>query len=233
VAAITRQMPPTTGDTALDASDSELMRRTSAGDRDAFATLYQRHHAAVYRFARLMTGSGAVAEDVVQEVFLVLMRNASRYDASRATLSTYLYGVARHHTRRRLSRERRFVALADDGPADGHVMAEQTAEFERRQDLQRMRRAIVSLPSRYREVLVLCDLHDVSYADAAASIGCALGTVRSRLHRARLLLGEKMRRSEVRHSSTAQAVKECRQGVPVDHKERRQGVPVDRARCAI
>src|SRR5687767_16011560 len=123
-------MPAMAGAGIFEPSDLDLIRRTAAGDREAFAALYRRHHAAVYRFARLMTGSGAVAEDVVQEVFLVLMRNASRYDASRATLSTYLYGVARHHTRRRLSRERRFVALADDGPADGHVMAEQTAEFE-------------------------------------------------------------------------------------------------------
>jgi hypothetical protein len=87
---------------AASSSDIDLMRRTTAGDRDAFATLYQTHHATVYRFARLMTGSTAIAEDIVQEVFLALMRDASRYDPARASLTTYLYGSARHHTRRRL-----------------------------------------------------------------------------------------------------------------------------------
>jgi RNA polymerase sigma-70 factor (ECF subfamily) len=208
--AITRQMAATAGTGTLEPSDLDLMRRTAAGDRDAFAALYRRHHAAVYRFARLMTGSGALAEDVVQEVFLVLMRNAARYDAGRSSLSTYLYGVARHQTRRRLSRERRFVAFDDEAVERTSVARyEPSAELERQDDLQRLRCAILSLPSRYREVLVLCDLHDVSYADAAATIGCALGTVRSRLHRARQLLGEKMRRSAFHDSPAARAAVRC------------------------
>ena len=89
------------------------MRRTAAGDRDAFEALYRMHHATVYRFARLMTGSTTTAEDIVQEVFLALMRDASRYDPARASLTTYLYGSARHHTRRRLLRDRLLVRLED------------------------------------------------------------------------------------------------------------------------
>jgi RNA polymerase sigma-70 factor (ECF subfamily) len=171
------------------------MRRTADGDRAAFEVLYRRHHGAVYRFARVMTGSAALAEDVVQEVFLVLMRNARHYDAARATLSTYLYGVARRQTRRRLARERRFVRLEEDERMQPLVAVAPPDEIERRDELLQLRRAIVSLPSRYREVLVLCDLHDISYAQAAATVGCAVGTVRSRLHRARLLLGDKLRRA--------------------------------------
>jgi RNA polymerase sigma-70 factor, ECF subfamily len=163
----------------------------------------------VYRFARLMTGSGALADDVVQEVFLVLMRNASRYDASRSTLSTYLYGVARYQTRRRLSRERRFVRFEQEMETGHGTVDEPSIEFERRHDLHCLRAAILSLPSRYREVLVLCDLHDVSYADAAATLGCALGTVRSRLHRARQLLGEKVRRSATRNSTAVPTGMRC------------------------
>src|SRR5262245_5161237 len=90
-------------------SDSDLMRRAAHGDRDAFTQLYRRHHGMVYRFARLMTGSTAAAEDIVQDVFLVVMRDAGRYDPARAALATYLYGVARHQTRRRIERERQFV----------------------------------------------------------------------------------------------------------------------------
>jgi len=171
------------------------MRRAAAGDRDAFETLYRTHHATVYRFARLMTGSTTIAEDIVQEVFLALMRDASRYDPARASLTTYLYGSARHHTRRRLLRDRLLVRLDDQAdlclPASSVTAAD---ELIKQRDVQQLRRAIVRLPARYREVIVLCDLQDVSYADAAQALGCAIGTIRSRLHRARHLLADKLQR---------------------------------------
>lgn len=178
-------------------SDVDLVRRAAEGDRDAFATLYRRHQASVYRFARLMTGSSQMAEDVVQDVFLAFMRRASRYDAARASLTSYLYGSARHHTRRRLLRDRLFVAsngksLDACEPTDGGQIA---GELVRACEVRELRGAILTLPARYREVIVLCDLQDVSYAETASAIGCALGTVRSRLHRARQLLAQKMRRS--------------------------------------
>ena len=176
--------------------DSDLMRRIALGDRDAFTMLYRRHHGMVYRFARLMTGSTTAAEDIVQDVFLVVMRDAGRYDPARAALASYLYGVARHQTRRRLERERQFVAFDAAGADTNHHAADDdpTTALERREELQRLRRAIVSLPRRYREVIVLCDLQDVSYGDASTALGCAIGTIRSRLHRARHLLTQKMGR---------------------------------------
>ena len=179
-------------------TDADLMRRTAAGDRDAFAAVYRRHHASIFRFARLMTGSNSVAEDVVQEVFLVLMRDSSRYAPERAMLSTYLFGIARHYTRRRLARERRFVGLNDsdcNGPKEPAVPGSIADDVIRECELKRLRRAVLALPSRYREAIVLCDLQDVSYAEAAATLGCAIGTIRSRLHRARQLLANKLQRS--------------------------------------
>ena len=180
---------------ASSASDVDLMRRAAGGDRDAFETLYRTHQTTVYRFARLMTGSTTAAEDIVQEVFLALMRDASRYDPARASLTTYLYGSARHHTRRRLLRDRFFVRLDDAAdlwvPVSSATVAD---ELIKEREMQRLRLAIVRLPARYREVIVLCDLQDVSYADAAQALGCALGTVRSRLHRARHLLADKLQR---------------------------------------
>jgi len=188
-------------------SDQALIQRTAAGDREAFATLYRRHQGAVYRFARLMTGSAATAEDVVQEVFLALMKDAARYDAGRAALTTYLFGMARRVTRRRLLRERRFVEInVSDGALDRAPNASEA--LERWDRLQRLRDAILSLPSRYREVVVLCDLEGVTYETAAASIGCAIGTIRSRLHRARQLLGTKLRRADGRCTGT-RAVMRC------------------------
>jgi RNA polymerase sigma-70 factor (ECF subfamily) len=188
-------MSPAAAD--AEPTDAELMRRAAAGDREAFAAIYRRHHASIFRFARLMTGSNAIAEDVVQEVFLALMRHGSRYAPERAQLSTYLFGIARHHTRRRLARERRFVGFADDDcrgsrepAASGNVADDVILDCE----LQRLRRAIVTLPSRYRETVILCDLQDLPYAEAAATLGCAIGTIRSRLHRGRQLLADKMQR---------------------------------------
>lgn len=190
-------------------SDRALIERTAAGDREAFAMLFRRHQGAVYRFARLMTGSSPAAEDVVQEVFLVLMKDAARYDADRAALTTYLFGVARRVTRRRLLRERRFVGIGTTiGPSRWGVTPDVSAALERRDALQQLRCAILSLPSRYREVVVLCDLEGVAYDAAAASIGCAVGTIRSRLHRARRLLATKLRRTDATHS-VARAVMRC------------------------
>jgi RNA polymerase sigma-70 factor, ECF subfamily len=188
------------------------MRRTAAGDRDAFAAVYRRHHTLVFRFARLMIGSTEAAEDVVQEVFLGLMRGAARYDPARSSLTTYLYGAARHHVRRRLLRERLFVSLDDTAPdlcranPTGGVTAD---ELSRQRDLRDLRRAILTLPPRYREVVVLCDLQDVSYADAAQAIGCVVGTVRSRLHRARQLLTQKMQRARACAMAPARAAVRC------------------------
>ena len=190
-------------------SDQALVERTAAGDREAFAALYRRHQGAVYRFARLMTGSPSAAEDIVQEVFLVLMKDAARYETERAALTTYLFGVARRVTRRRLLRERRFVDMsARPGTSRWDVTPDASAAIERRDALQQLRCAILSLPSRYREVVVLCDLQELPYETAAASVGCAVGTVRSRLHRARRLLATKVRRADGAHG-LARAVMRC------------------------
>jgi len=196
------------------------MRRTAAGDREAFAAVYRRHHPLVFRFARLMIGSTEAAEDVVQEVFLGLMRGASRYDPARSSLTTYLYGAARHQVRRRLLRDRLFVSIDDGdgsgtgrgqtGARSGTVPSSDTVdELSRQRDLRDLRRAILTLPPRYREVVVLCDLQDVSYADAAQAIGCAVGTVRSRLHRARQLLTQKMQRARACAITPARATVRC------------------------
>src|SRR6185503_5837297 len=122
-------------------SDQALMQRTAAGDREAFATLYRRHQGAVYRFARLMTGSAPAAEDVVQEVFLIVMKDAARYDAGRAALTTYLFGMARRVTRRRLLRERRLVPLSIGASRLG-TTPDASATLEHRDELEQLRAAI-------------------------------------------------------------------------------------------
>jgi RNA polymerase sigma-70 factor, ECF subfamily len=184
---------------------ADLLRRAAAGDESAFAAVYGRFQHIVYRFARAMTGSAEAAEEVTQEVFVALIADLDRYDPARAAFSTYLYGIVRNLSRERLRRERRFLPLdawrargtADDGRADAlqRLEGEETAA--------QVRRALQRLPSRHREVIVLCDLHGLSYADAAVVVESSVPAVRSRLHRARQLLRSRLARmidSEVSRS---------------------------------
>lgn len=172
-----------------DASDQNLLMRMADGDADAFTALYRRQQACIYRFALQMSGSEALAEDVVQEVFLTLIRAGRPYDPSRGSVLAFLYGIARNHVLRRLDRKWR----VGEQPAEQASAADHPeAELARRQLIASVRAAVLALPVHYREVVVLCDLEDADYAQAAAALGCAIGTVRSRLHRARQLLAQRL-----------------------------------------
>ena len=196
-------------------SDEELLRLIMAGDADAFTTLYRRRQAGIYRFALQMCGSEGIAEDVTQEVFMTLVRREPQiFDASRGTLVAYLYGIARNQVLRRLEKERHFVALVEDTAEDGNAATEQTAtaaaahdplaELTRHELIESVQQAVLALPAHYREVVVLCELHEMSYAEAAGALGCAVGTVRSRLHRARALLVERLREVRQREAGVTE-----------------------------
>jgi RNA polymerase sigma-70 factor (ECF subfamily) len=192
-------------------SDAQLVTSAAAGDRDAFAAIYHRHHEAVFRFARTMTGSSGLAEDVTQEVFIALMRDLPRYQPLRAQLTTYLYGVARNVTRNRLRRERRFVGLDAVGGRVPEPSTDTNVEgaLADAQAIDRLRQVIRALPSRYREVVILCELHGLTYADAAVAIGSPVGTVRSRLHRARRLMAERLQPGERGLTTCTREVARC------------------------
>jgi RNA polymerase sigma-70 factor, ECF subfamily len=173
------------------AGDDELVAATATGDAAAFGALFRRRRGDVYRFALHMTGSPSAADDITQDVFLVVMRDASRYENGRATVAAWLCGIARNHVRRRRVCEQALAPLDETaGSADGG--GDPASELARRERIEAVRCAVFRLPFKYREVIVLCDLQEMSYADAAAGLGCAVGTVRSRLHRGRALLAEKL-----------------------------------------
>lgn len=172
-------------------TDEELLARMAGGDEEAFVTLYRRRQGAVYRFALRMTGNPGVAEEVTQETFLVLIRDAGRWDARRGTLASWLFGVARNHVLRTLERDGRYVA--GDGLEEMPSAEDTLGALTRGQDVEALRGALLSLPAHYREVAVLCGIEEMSYEEAARAIGCAVGTVRSRLARARGMLAGKMR----------------------------------------
>ena len=177
-------------------TDDELLFRLRNGDEQAFAALYRRRQGAIYRFALHMSGSPAAAEDIAQEVFLALLREECGYDRERGTLSGYLFGIARKLVLRNLERGRADVPLEPEGdevaPRELAVVDDPLAGLTRHEAIDALRRAVQALPRRYREVVVLCDLEELDYAEAAVVLGCLIGTVRSRMHRARALLLEKL-----------------------------------------
>jgi RNA polymerase sigma-70 factor (ECF subfamily) len=177
-------------------TDDELLQRLRHGDEAAFLELYRRRQAAIYRFAMHVSGSVSTAEDIVQEVFMTLLRSDCGYNPERGTLSGYLFGIARKQALRQLERGRIDVTIEGDvevAPLPQMAVDDDPlAELTHRETIESLRRAVAALPRRYREVVSLCDLEEVDYADAAAALGCPIGTVRSRLHRARALLLEKL-----------------------------------------
>jgi RNA polymerase sigma-70 factor (ECF subfamily) len=181
------------------AAEAELVRRLLSGDEAAWVELYRSRQGPLYRFALRMSGSAAIAEDVVQEVFLSMVRGIGRWRPERGSLSAYLFGAARHLVLRRIERERPYVAL--DGGAEER--ADPAQDPARAHDVAQVRRAVLALPPHQREVIVLCELERFSYEEAAQALECPIGTIRSRLHRAREALAAALRPAAERTEARA------------------------------
>src|SRR5689334_18986881 len=195
-----------------DLSDNDLLRLMLGGDEDALGQLYRRRQGSVFRFALQMSGSRSIAEDVTQEVFLFLMRDGHVFDPARGALTAFLLGVARNHVLRRLRVDQLLAPLGDDPDDEVHATSDicPLEDLTRAETIESVRRAVLSLPPKYREVVVLCELQDVSYVETAEILGCAIGTVRSRLHRARALLLTKLRPAESVADADSASVKSAR-----------------------
>jgi RNA polymerase sigma-70 factor (ECF subfamily) len=170
---------------AADSTDAALIPRIAGGDEEAFVELYRRRHPDVFRFAFAMSRSAAIAQDVAQDVFVELLEDASHFDAAKGSVRAWLFGSARHAVLDRLRRDSR---LSDEIPDEAAIPCDGEDSVLRQQRLDKLHAAIVDLPFDYREVIVLCELQELSYADCATVLSCPIGTVRSRLHRAKALL---------------------------------------------
>lgn len=202
----------------VETRDVELLRRLAAGDEEAFLEFYRRHQGGLYRYAMHMSGNPQSAADVVQDTFLTLIRHSAKYDAEKGTPAAFLFGIARNHLRKLHEKEGRYVPLSDElgrglptgedfGTAPANGNGHSSARFghaetiqeglERAQIAELLRDAILTLPDHYREPVILCDLEGKSYGEAAFLLDCPVGTVRSRLNRARSILLDKLRPARI------------------------------------
>ena len=179
------------GDALMVESDEELYRLTRKGNQQAFAELYERREPALYRYALHMSGSRQIAEEVTHEAFLQLISPEARFDPRRGSLEAYLYGMARNLIR--VSQRHQHAEPSGD-PAGEHDILGDLINNER---MSALYAALRELPDPYRDAVILCDLEERSYEDAARLMGCPVGTIRSRVHRARALLAAKLKAESV------------------------------------
>jgi RNA polymerase sigma-70 factor, ECF subfamily len=185
---------------AAEQSDSVLIAAVIGVDRAcadaAIDALYRRHSNAVYRFAAMIAPSSEIAGDAMQEAFIWLAGDgASKFDATRGSVAALLCGVARNHVLRLQTADARFVLPEDDDAFEAIIderdqLPDAFAELDAREREAAMHEALAALPPEFREVILLVEFEEFSYEDAAATIGCPIGTVRSRLNRAKARLKE-------------------------------------------
>jgi RNA polymerase sigma-70 factor, ECF subfamily len=189
----------------LDRSESELIAEMIGADRAcadaAMTALYRRHANAVYRFASMIASSSEIAGDAMQEAFIWLAgEGAAKWSPERGTVAALLCGVARNHVLRMQTADARFVLPEDDDAFAAIIDDQETierlpdgfAELDAREREAAMHEALAQLPHEFREVIVLVEFEEFSYEEAAATIGCPIGTVRSRLSRAKARLKDEL-----------------------------------------
>jgi RNA polymerase sigma factor (sigma-70 family) len=145
-----------------------------------------------------MTGNSWAAEEVVQDVFMTLMREPKKYDASRGPVGAYLFGITRNRVMKHIERLPRELSLEEQNGNGAHAKESAVNGFtpanwaEQQERSERVWAAVLELPAEFREAVVLCELEELSYEEAAQLSGCPIGTIRSRLHRGRALLLAKL-----------------------------------------
>jgi RNA polymerase sigma-70 factor (ECF subfamily) len=175
--------------TAAQQSDRELVERVAKGDRAAVRLLFMRHHARVYRFAARQTGSEMMADDIANEVFLELWRQAPAFEG-RSEVSTWLLGIARFKALSML-RKKREVEIDEEAAAAVPDSADSPEIAVMKDDkATALRRMVNALPEEHRTVIDLAYYHAKSVAEIAEVLSIPVATVKTRMFYARKKLGE-------------------------------------------
>jgi RNA polymerase sigma factor (sigma-70 family) len=176
----------------MEPSDASLWTRSRAGDADAFGLLFERHAKVIYNYCFRRVGNWTAAEDTLSAVFLEAWRRRDKELAPDKVLP-WLYGIATNVIRNRRRSERRFAAMIRRLPEQGPEPAFSATADERLDDERHMREVLAllgQLPQHEQDVFALCVWSEASYEEAAVALGVPIGTVRSRLSRARKHLRE-------------------------------------------
>jgi RNA polymerase sigma-70 factor, ECF subfamily len=175
-------------------SDAECVRRVQEGDTEAFGILVQRHQKAIFNLLYRILGDYDDAAEVAQEAFLSAYRSIKSFRGD-ASFATWLYRIAVNHanTRRKshaAGQERGAAMESLAGPPDGD--SDPAAALEQKETRQRVQAALDGLSTEDATIIVLRDLQDIPYETVAATLGIPVGTVKSRLHRARRALKDRL-----------------------------------------
>jgi len=174
-----------------DPTDKELVVRVKAGDVSAFSVLVDRYKVRLFNLIYRMLQNREEAEDILQETFLRVFKEKERYDPTYA-FSTWIYTIALNLCRNELKRKKRFKFFGIDLIKDDRRYA--VEEKGNKNCLNSfLEKTIASLPVKYRTVFVLREVNQLSYEEMSQSLGIPLGTVKSRVNRARLMLREKLK----------------------------------------
>ncbi|HEY7214125.1 MAG TPA: sigma-70 family RNA polymerase sigma factor [Thermoanaerobaculia bacterium] len=164
-------------------ADLDLLRRIAGGSEEALAAFYDRYSGLVWGLLRRMLGEGGEAEEVLQEAFLQVWRDARRYDSNRATPRGWLLLIARSRAldrlRKRAAVQRREEAITREEAARA-VAPLGSRRLEHRESRERIHSALERLPREQRRVIELAFFHGLSQTEIAAHLGAPLGTVKSR-----------------------------------------------------
>jgi RNA polymerase sigma-70 factor, ECF subfamily len=183
--------------------DAELVRRYLEGDVQAFGTLVERHERRVYNLALRMTGREEDARDATQEAFLSALRKLKTFRGE-AAFTTWMHRVTVNACYDLLRKRQRTPLLherdEDDGPRPEPASPDHADDVDLSIDV---RTALLRVPIDFRAVLILCDVQDLSYEDAAMALGVPVGTVKSRLHRGRVALAKALGPPQARERADA------------------------------
>jgi RNA polymerase sigma factor (sigma-70 family) len=176
-------------------SEAELMRQVAAGEIGGLETLYDRYHTMAYALALRITTETGLAEDVVQDSFLGVWRNAGRYAEEKGSVRGWLLAIVRHRAIDAMRRQRGGVALGEE--ADEILPAALTLpdiwpEVAGRLDAQQVRRALTGLPPAQREVIELAYFDGLTQREIADRTRAPLGTVKSRMRLGLVALREQL-----------------------------------------
>ncbi|MBA3375587.1 MAG: sigma-70 family RNA polymerase sigma factor [Actinobacteria bacterium] len=180
------------GQLRADASDDTLWRSSRSGDQGAFAALYERHASTIYNYLFRRVADWSEAEDLTAVVFLEAYRRRSDAVIVDGKLLPWLYGIATNvlrNRRRAQWRHRRLLAQLASEPG-GETGSDVHARVEAAEQMRSVLNHITSLPRAQQDVIALCTWSGLSYEEAAVALGVPVGTVRSRLSRARASLAE-------------------------------------------